>query len=82
MRDLRDFGDNTEFFFEVIKGLDPVLIFLFFVEGFIGMCDVFEVVDIEVDELGLEGFFFGKGVEFDFGLGFLRFSLDGGEEDN
>jgi hypothetical protein len=35
------------------------------------MCDIFEVVDIEVNVLGLEGFFFGKCVEFDFGLGFL-----------
>jgi hypothetical protein len=71
VRNLRDFGYNTEFFFEVIKRLDPVLIFLFLVERLICMCDVFKVVDIEVDELGLEGFFFGKGVEFDFCLGFL-----------
>ncbi len=46
------------------------------------MIDVFEVVDIEVDVLGLEGFFFWQGVKLDFSLCFFGLGLDGRQEHN
>jgi hypothetical protein len=44
--DLVDFGDDTEFFFEIVESFDPLLIVLLIIERFIDLGDVFEVIHV------------------------------------